>query len=168
MPENPSDLPPLAAPELTEDVAIVPVGTTPPRVEWNAVRREWVVTMTLPSVVAARIRDVRLEDRSPVELLAIGIGHDVTRWYRKALTIVDVEQLAGAMTEKLAELFENEGAAAPARRSRRRPRSTCAMPISAPRLGMASAGLAPAPAATPLTAQISGIGRSRICLTSGL
>jgi cobaltochelatase CobT len=61
-----------------------------------------------------------IEDRSPVELLAIGIGHDVTRWYRKALTIVDVEQLAGAMTEKLAELFENEGAAAPARRSRRR------------------------------------------------
>lgn len=69
MPENPSDLPPLAAPELTEDVAIVPVGTTPPRVEWNAVRREWVVTMTLPSAVAARIRDVRLEDRSPVDRL---------------------------------------------------------------------------------------------------
>ena len=61
-----------------------------------------------------------IEDRSPVELLAIGIGHDVTRWYRRALTIVDVEQLAGAMTEKLAELFENEGAAAPARRSRRK------------------------------------------------
>ena len=40
------------------------------------------------------------------EATAIGIGHDVTRWYRKALTIVDVEQLAGAMTEKLAELFE--------------------------------------------------------------
>ncbi|QYF86885.1 cobaltochelatase subunit CobT [Brevundimonas sp. PAMC22021] len=51
-----------------------------------------------------------IEERSPVELLAIGIGHDVTRWYRRALTIVDVEQLAGAMTEKLAELFESEPA----------------------------------------------------------
>ena len=61
-----------------------------------------------------------IEDRSPVELLAIGIGHDVTRWYRKALTIVDVEQLAGAMTEKLAELFENEGAAGPTRRTKRK------------------------------------------------
>ena len=61
-----------------------------------------------------------IEDRSPVELLAIGIGHDVTRWYRKAVTIVDVEQLAGAMTEKLAELFETEGAAGPSLRSRKR------------------------------------------------
>ncbi|WP_395944146.1 cobaltochelatase subunit CobT [Brevundimonas sp.] len=61
-----------------------------------------------------------IENRSPVELLAIGIGHDVTRWYRKALTIVDVEQLAGAMTEKLAELFETEPAAGPARRTRRK------------------------------------------------
>ena len=60
----------------------------------------------------------QIEDRSPVELLAIGIGHDVTRWYRKALTIVDVEQLAGAMTEKLAELFEQDPA--PATRGRRR------------------------------------------------
>lgn len=60
----------------------------------------------------------QIEDRSPVELLAIGIGHDVTRWYRKALTIVDVEQLAGAMTEKLAELFEQDPA--PAARGRRR------------------------------------------------
>lgn len=50
----------------------------------------------------------KIETRSPVELMAIGIGHDVTRWYRRALTIVDVEQLAGAMTEKLAELFETE------------------------------------------------------------
>ena len=61
-----------------------------------------------------------IEDRSPVELLAIGIGHDVTRWYRKALTIVDVEQLAGAMTEKLAELFEQDDAAARPQRGRRR------------------------------------------------
>ena len=61
-----------------------------------------------------------IEDRSPVELLAIGIGHDVTRWYRKALTIVDVEQLAGAMTEKLAELFEQEPAPAAGRMRRRK------------------------------------------------
>ncbi len=46
-----------------------------------------------------------IENRSPVELLAIGIGHDVTRYYQKAVTIVDAEELGGAMTEKLAELF---------------------------------------------------------------
>jgi cobaltochelatase CobT len=57
-----------------------------------------------------------IEERSPVELIAIGIGHDVTRWYRRAVTIVDVEQLAGVMTEKLAELFEGEPKAAPGRR----------------------------------------------------
>ncbi len=57
-----------------------------------------------------------IETRSPVELIAIGIGHDVTRWYRRAVTIVDVEQLAGVMTEKLAELFEGEPKAAPTRR----------------------------------------------------
>lgn len=50
----------------------------------------------------------RIEDGSSVELLAIGIGHDVTRWYRRAVTLVDVEQLAGAMIEKLAELFDAE------------------------------------------------------------
>jgi cobaltochelatase CobT len=49
-----------------------------------------------------------IENRSPVELLAIGIGHDVTRYYRRAITIVDVEQLGGVMVEKLAELFEEE------------------------------------------------------------
>jgi cobaltochelatase CobT len=46
-----------------------------------------------------------IETRSPVELIAIGIGHDVTRYYRRAVTIVDAEELGGAMTEKLAELF---------------------------------------------------------------
>ncbi|MCB8837361.1 cobaltochelatase subunit CobT [Aurantimonas sp. VKM B-3413] len=50
-----------------------------------------------------------IETRSPVELLAIGIGHDVTRYYRRAVTIVDAEELAGAMTEQLADLFEEEG-----------------------------------------------------------
>jgi cobaltochelatase CobT len=49
-----------------------------------------------------------IETRSPVELIAIGIGHDVTRYYRRAVTIVDVEQLGGAMTEQLAALFEEE------------------------------------------------------------
>ena len=49
-----------------------------------------------------------IETRSPVELLAIGIGHDVTRYYRRAVTIVDAEELAGAMTEQLASLFSEE------------------------------------------------------------
>ncbi len=49
-----------------------------------------------------------IETRSPVELIAIGIGHDVTRYYRRAVTIVDAEELAGAMTEQLASLFEEE------------------------------------------------------------
>uniref|UniRef100_A0A9E7ZVD3 Cobaltochelatase subunit CobT n=1 Tax=Bosea sp. NBC_00436 TaxID=2969620 RepID=A0A9E7ZVD3_9HYPH len=50
-----------------------------------------------------------IETRSPVELIAIGIGHDVTRYYRRAVTIVDAEELGGVMTEKLAELFEEDG-----------------------------------------------------------
>ena len=49
-----------------------------------------------------------IEQNSPVELIAIGIGHDVTRYYRRAVTIVDVEQLGGVMTENLAELFEED------------------------------------------------------------
>ena len=51
-----------------------------------------------------------IETRSPVELIAIGIGHDVTRYYRRAVTIVDAEELGGVMTEKLAELFDEKGA----------------------------------------------------------
>ncbi len=50
----------------------------------------------------------QIETRSPVGLLAIGIGHDVTRYYRRAVTIVDADELAGAMTEQLAALFEDE------------------------------------------------------------
>ncbi len=57
-----------------------------------------------------------IETHSPVELIAIGIGHDVTRYYRRAVTIVDAEELAGAMTEKLAELFAEEPSAQPAGR----------------------------------------------------
>jgi cobaltochelatase CobT len=56
-----------------------------------------------------------IEQHSAVELLAIGIGHDVTRYYRRAVTIVDVEQLGGAMTENLASLFEEEPKAVAAR-----------------------------------------------------
>jgi len=48
----------------------------------------------------------QIEQRSPVELIAIGIGHDVTRYYRRAVTIVDAEELAGAMMDQLAELFD--------------------------------------------------------------
>ncbi|HVM81686.1 MAG TPA: cobaltochelatase subunit CobT [Stellaceae bacterium] len=49
-----------------------------------------------------------IEHRSLVELVAIGIGHDVTRYYRRAVTIVDAEQLGGTMLEKLAELFDED------------------------------------------------------------
>ena len=50
-----------------------------------------------------------IETQSPVELIAIGIGHDVTRYYKRAVTIVDAEQLGGVMMDKLAELFDEEG-----------------------------------------------------------
>ncbi|MDC1067391.1 cobaltochelatase subunit CobT [Alphaproteobacteria bacterium] len=49
-----------------------------------------------------------IESRSPVELVAIGIGHDVTRYYNKAVTLTDAEQLGGALTEQLADLFNEE------------------------------------------------------------
>ncbi|MDJ0922201.1 MAG: cobaltochelatase subunit CobT [Henriciella sp.] len=52
-----------------------------------------------------------IETRSPIELIAIGIGHDVTRYYKRAVTIVDAEQLGGAMTEQLADLFDENGEA---------------------------------------------------------
>jgi len=51
-----------------------------------------------------------IESKSDVELAAIGIGHDVTRYYRRAVTIVDAEQLGGAMTEQLTSLFAEEKA----------------------------------------------------------
>lgn len=56
------------------------------------------------------LRDVieMVEKRRMVELIAVGIGHDVTRYYDRAVTITDVEQLAGAMTEQLAALFDND------------------------------------------------------------
>ncbi|MBE88371.1 MAG: cobaltochelatase subunit CobT [Rhodospirillaceae bacterium] len=54
------------------------------------------------------LRDVieYIEQCSPVELAAIGIGHDVTRYYRRAVTIVDVDQLGGTMMDQLADLFD--------------------------------------------------------------
>lgn len=49
-----------------------------------------------------------IEKQSPVQLVAIGIGHDVTRYYRRAVTIMDAEQLGGTIIEQLADLFEDE------------------------------------------------------------
>jgi len=62
------------------------------------------------SYLEKHLRDViaMVEKRRAVELIAIGIGHDVTRYYQNAVTITDVEQLAGAMTEQLAGLFDND------------------------------------------------------------
>ena len=56
------------------------------------------------------LRDViaMIERRRGVELTAIGIGHDVTRYYNRAVTITDAEQLAGAITEQLAALFDTK------------------------------------------------------------
>jgi cobaltochelatase CobT len=70
------------------------------------------------------LRDVieYIETRSPVELVAIGIGHDVARYYRRAVTIMDVEQLGGTMMEKLTELFDEDSRPAP--RPTRRVRAT--------------------------------------------
>ena len=49
-----------------------------------------------------------IENRSPVQLVAIGIGNDVTRYYRRAVTIMDAEQLGGTMVEQLAGLFDED------------------------------------------------------------
>ena len=46
--------------------------------------------------------------KSNIQLLAVGIGHDVTRYYKRAVTIVDAEQLADVMTEQLVDLFEED------------------------------------------------------------
>jgi cobaltochelatase CobT len=52
-----------------------------------------------------------IETRSPVELIAVGIGHDVTRYYARAVTIMDAEQLGGTIIDQLAQLFEEDAAA---------------------------------------------------------
>ena len=66
------------------------------------------LSVNAASFLEKHLRDViaMVEKRKQVELIAIGIGHDVTRYYQRAVTITDVEQLAGAMTEQLAGLFE--------------------------------------------------------------
>ena len=63
------------------------------------------------------LRDMirEIESRDTVELIAIGIGHDVTRYYRRAVTIVDAEELGGTMMKKLTELFDEDADAAWAR-----------------------------------------------------
>ncbi len=65
----------------------------------------------------AHLREVieDIELRSPIQLIAIGIGHDVTRYYRRAVTLLDAEELAGAITDNLAALFEEEPPSAPRR-----------------------------------------------------
>jgi len=64
-----------------------------------------------------------IENRSSIELIAIGIGHDVTRYYKRAVTIVDAEELGGAMTEKLAELFSETSVKETAQPARQRQKS---------------------------------------------
>ncbi len=64
------------------------------------------------------IREIESRDR--VELIAIGIGHDVTRYYKRAVTIVDAEELGGTMMKKMSELFDEDAAAAWARASAER------------------------------------------------
>ena len=62
------------------------------------------------SYLEKHLRDVinMVESKKLIELIAIGIGHDVTRYYEHAVTITDIEQLAGAMTEQLAQLFDKK------------------------------------------------------------
>jgi cobaltochelatase CobT len=52
-----------------------------------------------------------IETRSPIQLVAVGIGHDVTRYYRRAVTLLDAEELAGALTDELAALFDEDSPA---------------------------------------------------------
>ncbi|MGV3649990.1 MAG: cobaltochelatase subunit CobT [Devosia sp.] len=69
----------------------------------------------------AHLRQVieEIETRSPIQLVAVGIGHDVTRYYRRAVTLLDAEELGGALTDELASLFDEEPPNM-ARRGRRR------------------------------------------------
>ncbi|UOK69228.1 cobaltochelatase subunit CobT [Ancylobacter polymorphus] len=90
----------------------------------------------------------QIEDKSPVELIAIGIGHDVTRYYKRAVTIVDAEELGGAMTEKLAELFSEQGARGVAKETKGRSAAAFAQPPKASPKPAAPAGR---PSATPLS-----------------
>ena len=49
-----------------------------------------------------------IENKSEVEILAIGIGHDVSRYYKKAIKISDVQELGDVMIDQLSGLFENK------------------------------------------------------------
>ncbi len=73
----------------------------------------------------AHLRQVieEIETRSPVQLVAVGIGHDVTRYYSRAVTLLDAEELAGALTDNLADLFDENPATRPDRTMRRRRRA---------------------------------------------
>jgi cobaltochelatase CobT len=64
------------------------------------------------SYLERHLREVieSIETNSPVALVAIGIGHDVTRYYRRAVTIMDAEELGGTMMSQLADLFDEEDA----------------------------------------------------------
>ena len=63
-----------------------------------------------PLLFEKHLRHVRtmIETRSPVQLLAFGIGHDVTRYYKRAVTITDVDQLGGTVMTELADLFDED------------------------------------------------------------
>ena len=60
-----------------------------------------------------------IENKSPIQLLAIGIGHDVTRYYKRAVTITDVDQLGGTVIGELADLFDEDKPLGPIRRFKR-------------------------------------------------
>jgi len=81
-------------------------------------QRSWSTPATISK---KHLREVihDIERVGEVELTAIGIGHDVTRYYRRAVTIVDAEQLGGVMLERLAELFDEDRGANTRVRSRR-------------------------------------------------
>ena len=69
------------------------------------------LSVNSPGYLESHLRKVIawIEKQSPVQLAAIGIGHDVTRYYKRSVTIMDVEQLGGTIIEQLAGLFEVEG-----------------------------------------------------------
>ena len=81
-----------------------------------------------------------IETRSPVELIAIGIGHDVTRYYRRAVTITDPSELAGAMTDKLVELFEEKAPRTAPREARGGRRRRLALSVRRSRCQCIAAG----------------------------
>ena len=121
--------------------------------DFDAVGQSWQLSRT-PSALDHRGD----RDASPVELIAIGIGHDVTRYYRRAVTIVDAEELGGAMTDKLAELFEEHAAAGarPPRAQARRLSFRAAGWLGRP-AGVALAPVASGPIALAQTPRAPGV-----------